>query len=92
MDDNTKTLNVTSEDDGAVDMEGAAMSERLAATWSIALWSACPACGEDVDLLEADDFWGGRSLDIGEHQTDRSRGVEVRCPECDHEYEVDLVY
>lgn len=62
------------------------------ATWDISLDCECPKCGEYVDLLRAADFWDGRVLDIGEHDTDRSKGVEVLCPECGHEFEVDLEY
>lgn len=68
------------------------MGERTTATWDISLDCECPACGEYVDLLTAPDFWDGRSLQIGEHGTDRSRGVDVVCPDCHHEFEVDCVY
>lgn len=69
------------------------MSEGVRATWSISLDADCPECKEYVDLLDDPDFWDGRcSLDIGEHGTERSVGVEVYCPKCGAEFEVDLEY
>lgn len=62
------------------------------ATWHIEFTCHCPACGKYVDLLEAPDFWDGRHLDICEHGTERSKAVEVWCPECEHEFEVKAVY
>jgi len=62
------------------------------ATWSISLDTTCPKCGECVDLLDDPDFWDGRSFEAGENMTDRSRDVEVDCPKCGHELEVDLEY
>jgi hypothetical protein len=62
------------------------------ATWNISLDCECPGCKNDVDLLDYADFWDGRYLNPCEHDTDRSRGVEVVCPMCGHEFEVDLVY
>jgi len=62
------------------------------ATWSISLDTDCPKCGKYVDLLQADDFWDGRHLELGEHGTERSKAVEVECPECHHEFEVTCEY
>ncbi|TAN71592.1 MAG: hypothetical protein EPN17_00880 [Methylobacter sp.] len=62
------------------------------ATWSLSLDCECPSCGEYVDLLEYPDFWDGRRLDACEHDTERSLGVDVVCPECGHDFEVDLNY
>jgi len=59
------------------------------ATWHASLNCDCPGCGEYVDLMSYSDFWDGRSLQIAEHDTDRSRDVEVVCPECGHEFKVD---
>jgi hypothetical protein len=60
------------------------------ATWDISLNTDCPGCGEMVDLLDYADFWDGRKLNLAEHDTDRTRGVEVQCPLCHHEWKVDL--
>ncbi len=65
---------------------------KITALWWISLFCDCPSCEVSVDLLEDADFWDGRNLDIGEHGTERSRGVEVVCPDCDHEFKVDLEY
>lgn len=62
------------------------------ATWSISLTCECPACKEDVDLLDYPDFWDGRDLDLGEHGTARSKRVEVICPLCHHDFTVELDY
>ena len=62
------------------------------AGWTVELHCDCPACGEWVDLLDYPDFWDGRHLDIAEHGTARSKDVEVFCPECGHEFNVDLEY
>lgn len=64
----------------------------LTARWSISLNTECPACKEDVDLLDADDFWEGRRFEVVEHGTDRTRGVRVICPKCDHKFNVDFEY
>lgn len=62
------------------------------ATWSISLDCDCPACGEYVNLLDFPDFWDGRSLNLIEHGTARSKNVEVGCPKCMHEFNVQLEY
>ena len=64
----------------------------ISATWVIHLFAECPACKEDVDLLDFPDFWDGRDLDFGEHGTERSHDVKVDCPECNAEFEVTLEY
>jgi hypothetical protein len=64
----------------------------VAAQWTVELNCDCPKCGEYVDLLEYPDFWDGRKLEIAEHDTERSRAVEVACPECDHVFEVECRY
>jgi len=66
--------------------------EKTIATWSISLDCDCPACKENVNLLDYTDFWDGRQLDVPEHGTERSRDVDVQCPECAHEFTVDLEY
>jgi hypothetical protein len=62
------------------------------ARWDIHLFCCCPKCYQDVDLLEYVDFWDGRSFEIGEHDTRRSRNVDVIRPLCDEEFEIDLTY
>ena len=63
------------------------------ATWSVSLDCECPHCKEDVDLLAYTDFWDAhRGLEIPEHGTDRSRGMEVTCPECGEDFEVNCEY
>jgi phage FluMu protein Com len=58
------------------------------ARWSVSLDCDCPKCGKHVNLLDAPDFWDGRTLNIPEHGTENSDNLEVRCPECDHEFNV----
>jgi len=62
------------------------------ATWSISLDVDCPKCEEYFNILDTPDFWEDRQLDLGEHETARSRGIEVTCPECGYEFTVDLEY
>jgi hypothetical protein len=62
------------------------------ATWSISLNCDCPACNEYVDLLNYADFWDGRRIDVPEHGTARTKNVEVVCPECSHDFTVELEY
>ncbi len=63
------------------------------ASWAISLNCDCPGCDAYVDLLEYPDFWDGRTaLQIAERDTPASRGVEVVCPACGHEFEVDCDY
>lgn len=68
------------------------MSEKPTATWYITLDTECPACKENVNLLDANDFWDGRRFDAVEHGTDRTRDVDVICPNCGHEFNVDFEY
>ena len=63
------------------------------ATWVLELNCYCPACDEYVDLLRYPDFWDGRqSMQACEHGTPRTTGMEVQCPNCDAEFEVDCEY
>jgi hypothetical protein len=62
------------------------------ATWTVQLNCDCPGCKEWVDLLNYPDFFDGRKLDIGDHGTPKTTGMEVVCPECGHEFLVDLEY
>ncbi len=65
--------------------------ENIKAIWSLSLDCTCPKCEEDFDILDEDDFWG-RGIHVAEHDTPRSRGVEVVCPNCKYTFTVDLVY
>lgn len=66
-------------------------STRETASWAIHLFCNCPECKQLTDLLDYADFWdGGRAFEIGEHDTENTKAVEVVCPECMHEYEIDL--
>lgn len=71
---------------------GSAPSKPVAAQWTVNLHADCPLCKEWVDLLEYPDFWDRRELEIAEHGTERSRCVEVVCPECGGEFEVECEY
>ena len=63
--------------------------EKIEAVWSALLDCECPACKEDVDLMEYADFWEGRSdLQIAQEV----EGLEVVCPKCGHEFKVDTVW
>ena len=62
---------------------------RVKATWSASLDCECPSCGEDVDLMDEPDFWDGRGdLEIAQEV----KGLQVWCPKCGHEFEVDTVW
>lgn len=68
-------------------------STATVATWGIELTCHCPACGEYVDLLRYPDFWDGRQgIELCEHDTPRTTGMEVQCPECDAEFTVDCQF
>lgn len=67
-------------------------AEKIHAYWSLSLDCDCPRCKEHVNLLDYVDFWGSRKFEACENNTDRSRDVEVVCPECGHEFNVDLEY
>ena len=64
----------------------------IKAGWTIELNAQCPGCGRDVDLLCSDSFMEGMPFDLAEHGTERSKDVTVHCPECGHEFKVDLEY
>lgn len=64
----------------------------ISATWNVELNTYCPGCKELVNLLEDADFWDKRKLDICEHDTERSKVVDVMCPECAEEFEVCCEY
>jgi hypothetical protein len=79
----------------ALEQETAAVvnaTEKLTATWSISLDTTCPHCDADVNLLDYADFWDSRLFAVPEHGTDRTKDVEVNCPECMMDFKVDLDY
>lgn len=55
------------------------MVNKIIATWNIELYCECPACKEYVNLLDL-------------HGTDASKGFEVCCPACGHEFIAYLEY
>lgn len=62
----------------------------IKAAWRVGIDVLCPQCDEVVDLTDAEDFWCDRPLNLAEHGTTRTIDMEVVCPECGHEFEVDL--
>ena len=66
--------------------------ENPTARWILELVTKCPNCEENVDLLAYQDCWDGRTLRACEHDTDQSKDVEVVCPDCSHEFLVDLIW
>lgn len=64
----------------------------IIATWTVELNCVCPNCKEYVDLLDYSDFWDGRKLNVAEHDTPRSKNIDVVCPECGEEFNVDCTY
>lgn len=68
------------------------MTNPIMATWNLSLNCDCPSCNEHVDLLDYCDFWDSRHFEPCENGTANTRGVEVICPECEHEFVVDLEY
>lgn len=63
--------------------------KKIYADWDISLNCECPKCKKYVNLLDYVDFWDCRDdLDIGETKSD----VDVVCPECHHEFNVEAQY
>ncbi|WP_426750470.1 hypothetical protein [Enterobacter cloacae complex sp. 418I7] len=63
------------------------------AAWGITLHTECPECGEYFDIIRVqDDFWTDARFGVCEHDTPATTGVEVECPECEHEFKVDFDY
>lgn len=70
------------------DGTGASACSAIDADWCVELNADCPTCGEYVNLLDAPDFWDCRRLEIAEHDTSESNNLEVKCPECYHQFTV----
>jgi len=69
------------------------VKESHRATWAIHLFTQCPNCDEDVDLLDFADFWTDNpNLGMGEHGTPTSTDITAVCPECEVEFLVTLEY
>ena len=67
--------------------------QNVTATWDIELNCSCPKCDQCFDLLCYPDFSDGwKNLEVCENGTDRSKGIEVVCPKCRHEFTVDCEY
>ena len=64
----------------------------VAAQWSLSLNCDCPHCNEFVDLLDYPDFWDGEVIEACEHGTERSKCLEVVCPECHKDFTVACEY
>lgn len=64
----------------------------VTATWTVELNCYCPKCTQYVNLIEYPDFWDGRRLDIAENNTERSKGLDVYCPDCGEEFKVDCTW
>lgn len=63
------------------------------AAWKVELNTDCPDCHQFVDLLDDPEFFSNRpGLIAGETGSERSIGMEVSCPNCGHEFTVDLEY
>lgn len=67
--------------------------EAKRALWDIHLFTECPHCEEEVDLLDFADFWDGHTeIKIGEFGTKKTTDVEVDCPDCDGVFFVTMEY
>lgn len=64
----------------------------IKAIWVIELNCNCPGCGKHVDLTNNPDFYDGKPIEIGEHETERTTNMEASCPECGYEFFVDCLY
>ena len=64
----------------------------IMARWVIELNCKCPKCDDYIDLLDNGDFWEDNRVECLERDTKKSRGVNVFCAECEHEFKVDLEY
>jgi phage FluMu protein Com len=62
------------------------------AYWSLSLDVKCPHCKNDVDLITTPDFWDGRRFQACEQDTSQTTNVDVFCPECSEEFQVDFAY
>jgi hypothetical protein len=66
---------------------GGAVMSNHPATWSISLDTECPECQKGFDLTDQDSF-----RESGINPLERTTGYEATCPECKHEFLVDLEF
>ncbi|HFU4534274.1 TPA: hypothetical protein ACXLW6_004572 [Yersinia enterocolitica] len=65
----------------------------IVATWSVSLDCTCPGCDCRVDLTDHADFWDDiGDLQVCEQDTRASTDLDVACPECGHEFQVNCAY
>ena len=64
----------------------------VTADWTLKLECVCPYCEQFVDLLDYADFWDGHPIDACEHGTERSKELEVVCPDCGRDFTVECQY
>lgn len=62
------------------------------ARWYYSIDATCPFCDHYFDITQTPDFWDGRHFDLCEQGTPRTQGIEVKCPKCKRDMEVDLEY
>ena len=68
------------------------MGNVIEAVWSISLDCQFPKCDKDIDLIDDDNFWENNNIQACEQGTKKSRGVDVYCDACEHDFQVDLAY
>lgn len=71
------------------------MSENTKAFWEFGIYTGCPKCDERFDIVgESTECitFNNPPVMLCEHNTKRTMGIEVECPECGHEFKVDLEY
>jgi hypothetical protein len=61
----------------------------LKAQWSISLDCECPNCTEPLNI--ADEVFSNE-IQVGEHDTERSKDYEITCPYCEWEFKVDFEF
>ena len=68
------------------------VTPRTYAQWNVSLDVGCPYCQADFDLTKDDDFWVDSSFDVAETDTLATTAVNITCPKCSKEFEVDFIY
>jgi hypothetical protein len=73
--------------------EGGGVMANVTANWSIEINTICPKCENYFDIIGADcEFWIDQHFELAEHGTENSKDIETTCPDCKHEFLVDLEY
>lgn len=62
----------------------------IKAEWKITLECVCPHCCKTVDIFDDVCVYG--RLEVGEHDTKRSRDIDVVCPKCRVDFTIDCEY